>query len=368
MNIKGPQLSHRQLGTKIKASTAFLLVVLGASVGEAQLVVQNITAWTTTTPTNLTDQTVNGIRYENRSSTPATITTPLDLYIVANAGVSADRAFVRRNNATPSGNSNQNGQNISVLSNNSASNRVYGTYNATMEDLLLEGNILNSTWDTFANVNSGAGPGHDIERIDYVWSNGYTVIGDEVVVVFNFDPVNAQDDFRVAVFTSVDGTAEKKPTNYASSGVLVTGTNYPDKLPLPYPSGGPTSSNSSGWSTGTSDDLSGTITGPSDSQTVGIGGVAIKLTDLGVTAGQTIYGYSLIPTDVNASSAANLVDFTNATYYPTNTANADATGTADFAAFGGRFVRPIPEPSTYGLIGLGGLISFAVWRGRKSRR
>lgn len=296
--------------------------------------VQNISAWTLQT-SDSADVSVGGITYQNNFATPLTVTTAIGTYNAGTAGAGADDVFIRRNTATPSGNANNPGQAVSILSSASGGATVYGTYNATMKDLLLGGNVLNSTWDTFANTDSGAVAGHNIERVDFVWSNGYTTVGDEVIIVFNFDPIGAQDDFRVAVFTSIDGTASKLPTAYANTGVLVTGTNYPDKLPLPL-SGTPLSSTSTGFRTNTNDDLSGTALNIGDSQTVGIGGVAISLATLGISAGQTIYGYSLIPTDANASTASNLLDFTNSSLYPTNTANADATGTADFSTFGGR--------------------------------
>jgi hypothetical protein len=47
-------------------------------------------------------------------------------------------------------------------------------------------------------------------------------------------------------------------------------------------------------------------------------GVFLRFSDLGVANGTKIYGYSLFGTDVNITSAANLVDYTNATNFPTN--------------------------------------------------
>ena len=320
-----------QRGTRLKIQV--LACLAGASLARGQ--VQNISAWTLET-SDSADVTVGGITYLNNWATPLTVTTSVGTYNAGTAGAGADNVFIRRNTATATSTANVAGQAVSVLSASSGSSTVYGTYNATMEDLLLGGNILNSTWDTFANTSSGAGNvGHNIERVDFVWSNGYTTVGDEVIIVFNFDPVGAQDDFRVAVFTGIDNSASKLPTAYANTGVLVTGTDYPDKLPLPL-SGSPTTSTSTGFRTTGTDNLSGTALNRGDSQTVGIGGVAISLATLGISPGQTIYGYSLIPTDANASTAANLLDFTNPSLYPTNTANADATGTADFSTFGGR--------------------------------
>ena len=296
--------------------------------------VQNISGWTLDTFDG-PDITVGGITYLNNFATPLTVTTSVGTYDAGTAGAGADDVFIRRNTATPSGNANTPGQAIMGFTSTGGSTTLNGTYNATMKDLLLGGNVLNATFDTFANADSGATFGHNIERVDFVWSNGYTTIGDEVIIVFNYDPVGAQDDFRVAVFTSIDGSADKLPTAYANTGVLVTGTNYPDKLPLPF-AGNPLSSNTTGFRTTATDDLSGTAVNIVNTGANGIGGVAISLATLGISAGQTIYGYSLISADTNATSAANLLDFTNNSIYPTSTPNADASGTTDFSTFGGR--------------------------------
>jgi len=320
------------------------LVLLSAFTAlTARAQVQNISAWTIDTVDNA-NVTVNGITYQNTFATPLTITTSVGVYNAGTAGAGADDVFIRRNTATPTATTNVAGQGLSFASATGGSATVLGTYNATLKEQLLEGNILNATFDTFANSTSGAGNvGHNIERIDFVWSDGYAVIGDEVLIVFNYDPVGAQDDFRIAVFTGIDGTADKLPTTYANAGVLVTGTSYPDKLPLP---AGGTTTSTTGFRTTPADDLSGTALNRVDTGTSGIGGVAISLATLGISAGQTIFGYSLISGDTNASSAANLVSFTDNSIYPTSTPNADQSGTADFSTFGGRIATLVANEQT----------------------
>jgi hypothetical protein len=62
------------------------------------------------------------------------------------------------------------------------------------------------------------------------------------------------------------------------------------------------------------------------------------------------------------SSIGNLADWRNATYYPTGTS--DEAGGIDLMSFNGRIARPVPEPSTYGALLLGGCVGVWVWRRR----
>ena len=62
----------------------------------------------------------------------------------------------------------------------------------------------------------------------------------------------------------------------------------------------------------------------------GIGGLVITMADLGLTNGTTIYGYSLMAQDVTATNSAQLLDWTNGTFYPTTTDGATGGGGIDF--------------------------------------
>ena len=75
-----------------------------------------------------------------------------------------------------------------------------------------------------------------------------------------------------------------------------------------------------------------------------------------MTAGARVYGYSLVGYDVAPRPGVpdDLLDATNATYFPTGTA--DANGGIDLAAINGLGSRAVvPEPSTWMRLGLGAL-------------
>jgi hypothetical protein len=338
----------------------FVLTLLAATFTSDMLGQAAITSWTTTTLTDSADQTVSGITYLNKFITVDTFTTAGGTYFAQSSVVQADDAYVRRNTTTQS-----NGVGWMAIRNGSNTN-VHGSYYATEKSLLLSGNLLNSTFDTFTNdTGTLSGQATNVERIDFVWSSGYTALSGDVLTVFNIDPAGAQDNFRIAVFTGWD-SVNHKPTSYATTGVLVVDGQYGPLLSLAYPTGTSTTSTWNAVSFTSGDSLSGTGSFVFTQTPQGIGGAAISLTDLGVGNGQTIYGYSIMGPDVTPTTAADLVDWTNSSVYLTNTSQVD--GTADFSTFGGRFVRPIPEPSAYGTILLGaGLLAFGVRR-RFSRR
>ncbi|MGC4036155.1 MAG: T9SS type A sorting domain-containing protein [Chitinophagaceae bacterium] len=50
----------------------------------------------------------------------------------------------------------------------------------------------------------------------------------------------------------------------------------------------------------------------------GIGGVAFRFSDFGIANGTKIYGYSLMANDFSGTTGSNVVDYTNTTYFPTN--------------------------------------------------
>ena len=285
-------------------------------------------------------------------------------------GPLASNVYVRRNtDSNGNGTQNQttdNPNNSTIIYQANGSNQVVGEYDTSLANVFLSGNLYNGVRNPFAN-GAGTATNSNIERIDFYFSGGYTVQANDALVFFDVENSgNFGDGFRIAAFTAV-GTvngATNAPTTYANTGLLVA----PDSFGGPLANPGGTTSATYRRSTFTSgDSLTGTASGSATAGTLELVGILIRFSDLGITAGTTIYGYSLMAGDVAPASAANLVNWNSSTYFPTNTDPA-GYGNMDFMGFGAQVSRPVPEPSTYGALLLaGGLGVFGLRRLRQRR-
>lgn len=303
-----------------------------------------------TSTTDQSNQKVNGTRFER---TTTAVTTFYDWAgNVYDANTVAGDAFIRRN--TTAGNDN----NSSVwYDQGSSSDRFSAPYASSYDDLLLGNNILRGSDNTFSN-GTGAAEGN-IERLDFLFnSNGITASTDTAFAVFDRGAVNQHDYVKIAVITGWDSVTNR-PTAYGGNLVSITTADYGSSNPIDsftynlfrYDNG-----DNLGWPDYWNDN--------SETGTQGIGGVAVSLADLGIATGTTIYGYSLMGYDVTTGgNMANLVDWTNTTYYSSNTTGDTGTGGIDLSAVNGvLYNRRVPEPSTYGAIFVGLTAAFLGWR------
>jgi hypothetical protein len=336
---------------------AALLALLSA---HAQTAVTGITYGTLTDNAN---QTQGGITYLNRDRpVNAVSTSALGNYQFT--GPQATNVYFRRNtdsngNGNPNG-SSDNPNNTTIIYQVNGSNQSYGDYQPTAEQVFLDGNLAAGIRNPFAN-GAGTATNSNVERIDFYFSGGYTVQANDALVFFDVENAgNFGDGFRIAAYTGV-GTVNgstNAPTAYANTGLLVPADSFGG--PITNPEGG--SSASYGRATfSNGDNLSGTASGTTNVGTLELVGILIRFADLGISAGTTIYGYSLMAGDVAPATAANLVNWNNSTYYPTNT-DPNGYGNMDFMGFGAQISRPVPEPSTYGAIFIGLGSAFFGWR------
>lgn len=321
-----------------------LAALLFASVALApgawsQVTVTNITYGTNVNGADTNNQGSNQLDFQNNYTPVTTITTGLGNYRFD--GPTASSIVTRRN--TTSGSPN----NTTVFYQITAGGDEIGEYENSVQNMFLGGNLTEGLRNPFAN---GAGSENsNIERIDFSLPN-YVVHANDALVFFDLENTgNFGDGFRIAAYTGV-GTVNgftNAPNTYVGTGLLVA----PDSF-------GPAVSSPVGGSNGNfervtytnGDNLSGTA---SNITNIGNGlnlvGILIRFSDLGVTAGTTIQGFSLMAADVVASTNADLVNWNSTTNFLTNT-DAAGVGNMDFMAFGATVARPVPEPSTYGAI------------------
>ncbi|MDP2235545.1 MAG: LruC domain-containing protein [Bacteroidales bacterium] len=177
-------------------------------------------------------------------------------------------------------------------------------------------NLLRGSDNLFANTGDGNGNNNNIERLDVVVSAGIllTSASGQGFAVMERGALNQHDAFVAGVITGIDGSGN--PTAY-SNLVRVTSANYGSVNIVPNQNSAVLRRDNNTGELKVSTTLSGQ----------GIGGVFFKFSDFGLTDGQTVYGYSLTANDFPVSGTpANFVDYTNSTFFPTNTNSASAGG------------------------------------------
>lgn len=187
------------------------------------------------------------------------------------------------------------------------SGTVYNMFPEYQNDMepFFNGRVYNKGTDNFFDNTSANS--NNIERLDWILSGGYSTTSPGLVgfSVFERGAVGGHDPFCIAAITSLDGLGN--PATYGTI-VRVVAANYGDP--------GPTVTYRILKAQNPANLLD------AGTNTQNRGGVIVSLQSLGITSGQTIYGYSLFSNDLPiAATPANLVDFTNATYFPTNTGN-----------------------------------------------
>ena len=197
--------------------------------------------------------------------------------------------------------------------------RIRSSYVNSMEAGLLS-NIANRGIDNaFSNDNSVAS--NNLERIDYIISNGLDVPTDvRNDVGFLILERGGNDPFKIAAITSLD--ANGNPASFAPLR-NVADTTWGQK--------GPNIQTSVMRREENEPNFRPSHTVPSQV----ISGIYISLSDLNVPAEQTIYGYALFPNDITATSSNDLVNLTG---FPTNTSGASGQGGLDLMAGGGIYL------------------------------
>jgi len=185
-------------------------------------------------------------------------------------------------------------------------------------------NLLRGSDNLFANSGDGNGNNNNIERLDVVVSAGIQLVSasGQGFAVLERGALNQHDAFVAAVITGIDGSGN--PTAY-SNLIRINSYNYGNVNVVPNQSSAVLRRDNN---TGELK-VSTTLTGQ------GIGGVFFKFSDFGLTDEQTVYSYSLTVGDFPVSdTAADFVDYTNGTFFKTNT-NSTSAGGLDMIALTG---------------------------------
>jgi len=165
-------------------------------------------------------------------------------------------------------------------------------------------NIFNKGTDNlFDNANANS---NNIERLDWILSSGYSTanVTKAGFAVFERGVDGAHDPFDIAAITGLDVSGN--PNAYGPV-LRILSTNY----------GNITNST---VSYRILKGASGTNLLDAGTNTQNRGGVFLSLSDLGITAGATVYGYSLLAADFpSGATSADIVNTSNTTNFPVNT-------------------------------------------------
>ncbi len=328
---------------QLKLWSTFLGMSALASIVSAQTAITSATL----SSTDGADQIVNGRTYLNQTLSLDTFTAGGNTFALSGT---ADTIHIRR---TAGG---LNRSHIWYDTTSEGGDRYSGYIN-NIEDAILANNLHVGTHNLFANTSNSVA---NIERVDLMVAAGFSAAEGFAIPVFDFGTNPNHESFSIALITGVDGAGD--PNAYSS-------------LASTAPFSAPNIHTHDSFSIERFDagnDTSGTpytIFNTSNDQ--GPGGVIFELDDFGVSAGTTIYGYSLFGYDVSTGgNPNNLIDWTNATYFPTNTPEGNNTaGGFDFSGVNGIFFQDVafavvPEPSAFGLGGIA-VITLALFRRRR---
>lgn len=272
----------------------------------------------------------------------------------------ASSTFVRRN--TTAGNNDRSA--IWEVQGTSTTNLMGTNISGQSITAALSGNnALMGVNDVFSN-GSSQNYESNIERLDFYWAGGFTAVSDQGFAVFDRGQASltGHDTFQIVVFTGWD-TSTNAPTTYSGNMLKVNQSSYGSSNLDWDPTTAGTQSTFANYRIlrfNSGDNLTPLDANSNGNTNQGVAGVFISFADLGIAQGTTVYGYSLMATDVN-TTLAGLVDWTNTSAYLTNTS--DTIGSIDLLSLNGR--RFVPEPATYGAMLIAAVAAAIGWRRRQ---
>ena len=192
------------------------------------------------------------------------------------------------------------------------------SYAATMEKSLLSPYVNRGSDNTFCNTGNGDGNNNNIERIDYIFTDGYPLHDNSSLRGFVIMDRGGNDQFQIAAITNLD--ANGKAIGFGAP-VVANLTDW-------------------GWSGITINTLvlrgyteGGDRQHPSaDVAPQPLSGIYYTWQELGLHTGDVCYGYALVANDVTVGAS-----WTNPASFPLNTTEGAAYGGLDLISGGSMF-------------------------------
>ena len=209
-------------------------------------------------------------------------------------------------------------------SSGSATFNLMPEYVATMEEALKSRFINRGSDNVFANTGANS---NNIERLDYIFEDGITVPADNTSKGFVVLERNGNDNFHIAPITSLD--ASNDPDAYGTVIQAQPGDFGTSSIDI---------------ATDVLNGFNGNLFQTASLGNQTISGVFFSFADLGFSAGDTVYGYSLAGADTTTDST-NFVSYLNPSFFPTNT-NGTSNGGLDLVAGGALMSRAFIHNST----------------------
>ncbi|MDY2587815.1 beta strand repeat-containing protein, partial [Winogradskyella aquimaris] len=223
----------------------------------------------------------------------------------------ADESFVQRvDNANVTGNRQVIFHEREVISGTTL--QLDSDYVATNEAVFNSTIINRGADNTFAN--QGGANINNIERIDFVWTTGLAT-PTPALSGFLVLERGGNDPFKVAPILSIDGS--NQPTSYGNL-LSVPASNWGD------------TGNTIQTTVFVKDEADANLRPSTDVGNQNINAVYVSFSDLGIAPNTTVYGYSIIPNDVNTTSHT----LTDVTTFPTATSSASGQGGIDLIVTG----------------------------------
>ncbi|MBC8046319.1 MAG: T9SS type A sorting domain-containing protein [Fimbriimonadaceae bacterium] len=175
-------------------------------------------------------------------------------------------------------------------------------------DVVFGSGWLNAGTDNLFNNTVSATNNNNIERFDVILIGGYTVSNknQEGVILFERGANGAHDRVKIAGVAGLDGSND--PSSYKSGPLAIVTADWGDLT------------SSSITYTVLRRDAADTKLRPTNlSNTQNRGGIFIPFGWLGFNNGDVVYGYSLMGYDVTATTASQVLSYTNNTLFPLNT-------------------------------------------------